>query len=235
MLTLTRKLDQQDRKIHSENLLRLDWGRASAAYGKELKKLSAEDLKAVDEAITAAHDDRDISGRAQLIKHATDSLPSHDHPGPKPWYTNEKIYSDPLDPWRACAQALDLARKGDPDAIHRMFLSDYVRESEPFLGGEDLETMAADHEDLLNTIGDKKFADALVLERPEVVAAVGKQFNAWQMSRSNFAEHYPLTSKALSRAPRIDFQIDQAAREKGALLERIQEFEEAQETTQKSP
>ena len=49
-----------------------------------------------------------------------------------------------------------LAKRGAPDAVRTLFLAAYVRVSQPFLGGEDLESMHKVFGDVLTAVGDAK-------------------------------------------------------------------------------
>lgn len=216
MLVLTRNLEGKNASVHGENLLRLYLGSARKTYESELKTLSKTDLIAVDTAITSAYKNPEVFERAesqsenwnpgQVPKKAAASEPLDHAHSVKPWEKDEHIYSDPLDPYRACNQALDLATQGDPEAIHRIFISAYVSESDPVQSrGEDGEGIVYDHEYLLATLGDQKFAEALTFERPEVVSAVRIQVDDFRTKPVQFAAQYPETHKILSSAPKIDF------------------------------
>src|SRR5881392_2696744 len=81
-------------------------------------------------------------------------------------------YNKVFDPWHACMEAEALAKRGAPDALRTLFLAAYVRVNQPFLGGEDLETMGKIFEEVLSAIGDKAFSDAVGAQRPEIRSAV---------------------------------------------------------------
>ena len=115
-------------------------------------------------------------------------------PSPSP-----RQYTDPFDPWRACTKALSSAAKGNPVALHTIFLAAYVRMSDPYLGGEDLESMVNCMEKLLKKRGDTAFAESLTLERPEVRAAVGRFLQPAQLRGA------PKTQQLIAKAPKIDF------------------------------
>ena len=114
-------------------------------------------------------------------------------------------YTKVFDPWRACMAAQPLARRGAPDALRTLFLSAYVRVSQPFLGGEDLESMILIFRDVLPAIGDTKFSDALSLQRPEVRGAV-----RWFLDAP--PKKFPRTARLLREAPEIDWPVNKAYR-----------------------
>jgi hypothetical protein len=117
-------------------------------------------------------------------------------------------YDKGFDPWRACMAAEPVAKRGNPDALRTCFLAAYVRVSQPFLGGEDLEGMARVYNDLFTTLGDAAFARALAKERPEIHSAV-----RWFISESPKLKTSPNTARLFRNAPKIDWPIDRAYRE----------------------
>ena len=116
-------------------------------------------------------------------------------------------YNKVFDPWRACLGAQELARRGAPDALRTCFLAAYVRLSQPFLGGEDLLTMHRVFEDVLTSVGDKKFAGALAKQRPEVRSAAGRFLGGFGKLKQ-----YPRTLKLVRESPKIDWPLDEAGR-----------------------
>lgn len=114
-------------------------------------------------------------------------------------------YDKVFDAWHACTAAKPLALKGAPDALRTLFLAAYVRVNQPFLGGEDLETMVKIFDDVLHKIGDARFAAALARQRPEVRSAT-----RWFLSAGS--RKYPKTAKLLREAPEIDWPLDEAYR-----------------------
>lgn len=129
--------------------------------------------------------------------------------GPSQSQTNssEPDYTKKLDPWRCTNYATPLAIKGDQDALRACFLSAYVRVNDPMLGGEDLEQMCMNFSTLLTSLGDAKFARALMSCRPEIRAATG-----WFLEDSAVFARSPLTRRAVSSAPSIDWPIAKALR-----------------------
>jgi hypothetical protein len=106
-----------------------------------------------------------------------------------------------LDPYRACTNALDAAIKGDPVAQHTCFVAAYVRANDPIAGGEDMEGISISMSRLLKAVGDRAFAEALKLERPEIIAAV-HSFLQGNLSGT------PLTEALVRKAPKIKFPVD---------------------------
>jgi hypothetical protein len=117
-------------------------------------------------------------------------------------------YNKVFDPYRACMAAEPLAKKGAPDALRTLFLAAYVRLSQPFLGGEDLETMHQIFHRVLTTLGDARFARSLASQPPEVRSAV-RDFVSWSPS----LKKSPKTTKLLRDAPTIDWPLDKAGRD----------------------
>ena len=115
-------------------------------------------------------------------------------------YPVDAPYNKVFDPWRACTAAEALAKRGAPDALRTLFLAAYVRVSQPFLGGEDLETMHKVFEDVLATVGDAKFARALALQRPEVQSATTSFLTA-------SPKKFPKTAALLRDAPKVDWPL----------------------------
>jgi hypothetical protein len=130
-------------------------------------------------------------------------------------------YSDPFDPWRACNKFCPEAAKGNPIALHTCFLAAYVRKSDPYLGGEDLESIYSCIERLLTNLGDANVSKALALERPEVISAVGGFLNAKQLGKA------PKTRQIIGKAPKIEFPLDQSNRDesRSQLLQRFIRYE----------
>jgi hypothetical protein len=117
-------------------------------------------------------------------------------------------YDGVFDPWRACTAALDLAKQGAPDALRTCFLAAYVRVSQPFLGGEDLESMIQVFDQLITAPGDETFSRALAKQRPEVRSAVG-----WFLNNNPKLKQCPKTAKLLHHAPKIDWPLVKAYRD----------------------
>lgn len=117
-------------------------------------------------------------------------------------------YNKVFDPWRACMAAEALAKRGAPDALRTLFLAAYVRLNQPFLGGEDLETMHQIFDRVLTTLGDASFARSLAVQPPEVRSAA-RAFVSW----SPALKKSPKTAKLLRDAPTIDWPLDKAGRD----------------------
>lgn len=115
-------------------------------------------------------------------------------------------YTDRFDAWRGCVGAEADALKGDQDALRTCFLAAYVRVSEPYLGGEDLEGMTSTFRRLLTALGDDGFSGALATQRPEVVSAAGCFFQPSSL------DAYPRTAALFRDAPKIDWPLSKAIR-----------------------
>ncbi len=116
-------------------------------------------------------------------------------------------YDKVFDPWRACTAAEGLAKRGAPDALRTCFLAAYVRLSQPFLGGEDLETIHRVFQGVLPAMGDQKFSSVLERQRPEIRSAVAHFLSSFSKIRD-----FPRTRKLLRAAPQIDWPLDKAYR-----------------------
>ena len=116
-------------------------------------------------------------------------------------------YGKVFDPWRANNRALKAALHGDEDAQIAFFLSAYVRVSQPYAGGEDLEQMTRNITYLLAKLGDAAFVKALEGQRPEVRSAV-----RWFFEVDKIQKGSPKTWQLFQAAPKIDWPIDKAIR-----------------------
>ena len=137
-----------------------------------------------------------------LLLGASCALAEKNEPAP-----TDAPYDRVFDPWRACTAAEGLAKRGAPDALRTCFLAAYVRLSQPFLGGEDLEAIHRVFQEVLPAVGDKKFSHALGKQRPEIRSAVAHFLSGFFKIRD-----FPRTRKLLKEAPQIDWPLDQAYR-----------------------
>jgi len=128
-------------------------------------------------------------------------------PTPSSGYVG-KPYEERFDPWRASNRALEPASKGDRDAQDVFFLAAYVRLSQPYMGGEDLEQMHGNCGQLLSALGDDGFSTALLRQRPEVRSAA-----IWFLDMSDVRRAYPKTYQILQAAPKIDWATNKAYRD----------------------
>ena len=134
------------------------------------------------------------------------------------------------DGWRMLQRALPVAIRGSHKAIHDCFLASYLRASSPYLGGEDCEAIISGLSEILFHSGDKKFCEALALERPEVIGAV----KLWIRDAPGFyrvgapfktlsIKDYPRTKKLLDAAPNTDFPYNEKSSRRGPLLKHLEE------------
>ena len=107
-----------------------------------------------------------------------------------------------LDPYRACNHQCDAATKGNALAQHTCFLAAYVRMNDPMGGGEDMEGISTCFGQLLSQLGDKRFAEALKLERPEIIVAASRFLEDKLADAS-------ATKQLIQRAPKIVFPLDE--------------------------
>ncbi len=125
-----------------------------------------------------------------------------------------------LDPYRACTHSIDAAIKGDPVAQHTLFVAAYVRVNDPMAGGEDMEGITISMNRFLKEGGDRPFAEALKLERPEIIAAV-------RFFLTDTVKGAPLTEAVVQKAPKIQFPVDLTIKDKkpNPLLDRFNKAE----------
>jgi hypothetical protein len=135
------------------------------------------------------------------------SAPSSTVTASAPAYARRPSYEERFDPWRASSRALEPAAKGERDAQDAFFLAAYVRVNQPYMGGEDLEQMNNNCQQLLTRLGDDAFSPALDRQRPEVRSAVRSS-----ISTSTIRSEYPKTYALLHAAPKIDWPMDKAYR-----------------------
>jgi hypothetical protein len=148
-----------------------------------------------------------VSPSILLISCTSSSAPSSTATASAPAYVGRPSYEERFDPWRASSRALEPAAKGERDAQDTLFLAAYVRVNQPYMGGEDLEQMNDNCQQLLTRLGDDAFSTALDRQRPEVRSAV-KSF----ISTSTIQSAYPKTYALLRAAPKIDWPMDKAYR-----------------------
>ena len=113
-----------------------------------------------------------------------------------------KAQEPSLDPYRACNHQCDAAVKGNALAQHTCFLAAYVRVNDPMGGGEDMEGISSCFGRLLSKLGDKAFAEALKLERPEIIAAASSFLDKEKLATAT------ATKQLIQRVPKIVFPID---------------------------
>ena len=118
-------------------------------------------------------------------------------------------YNKVFDPWHAFLAAEGLAKGGAPDALRTLFLAAFVRLNQPFLGGEDLETMSIILREVLIAVGDRRFSRALGAQRPEIRAAVRDFLGD---DKTPWIKKCPTTAKLLRDVPKIDWPMYQAIR-----------------------
>ena len=93
-------------------------------------------------------------------------------PKPSSAHAGLRGYEERFDPWRTSTRALEPASRGNREAQIAFFLSTYVRMSQPYMGGEDLEQMRDNAGQLVAALGDASFTSGLQRQRHEVRGAV---------------------------------------------------------------
>jgi hypothetical protein len=91
-----------------------------------------------------------------------------------------------------------------------VFLAGYVRVNQPFLGGEDLESMDKIFGEVLLAVGDRRFSRALSAQRAEVRSAARSFLGT---DSHPYLKKFPRTAKLLAEAPKIDWPLNKAYRE----------------------
>lgn len=89
--------------------------------------------------------------------------------------------------------------------VHQVLFASYSRSRDPLKGGEDLEMIHENLIQLRQRLGDKRFAHALGLEDPAVVAAVG-----WHLGTDSRSIDFPLSSRKFAEAPKRSFELEAA-------------------------
>jgi hypothetical protein len=109
-----------------------------------------------------------------------------------------------FDAWRTSSRITPYAARGSARAIHDLFIATYTRASDPYQGGEDLESMCSNLGEVAQSIGDKNFAEALSRERPEVIHSV-------RVIGSGCLGSYPDTQALISRTPKVKLPLEFSA------------------------
>ncbi|MEY4568930.1 MAG: hypothetical protein RLZZ398_369 [Verrucomicrobiota bacterium] len=107
-----------------------------------------------------------------------------------------------FDAWRTSSRITPYAARGSARAIHDLFIATYTRASDPYLGGEDLEIMCSNLGEVAESIGDKRFAEALGRERSEVIHSVRA------IGGVCLLDSYPETQALMSRTPKVKLPLE---------------------------
>jgi len=93
----------------------------------------------------------------------------------------------------------------DQQEIHRAFFAAYSRSRVKLLGGEDLEAITGNLNELRSRMGDGPSAEALAREHPAVRSAVGSH-----MGREAPNPQFPETARLLAATPGYRLELDEA-------------------------
>lgn len=95
---------------------------------------------------------------------------------------------------------------GDPEALNRFFAAAKAQLMLPYVnGGEDAEGMSENMKEVLTSLGDDQFSEALLHEDPETRSAV-REF-LWD---DHVRGEYPRTFQILVAAPDVEWPSDKA-------------------------
>jgi hypothetical protein len=106
--------------------------------------------------------------------------------------------------WRDSWDALHEVKTGNPDGLNRSFQAAHDQVMMPYVnGGEDASAIKENLHTILTNIGDLRFSEALLLERPEIRSAVREC-----MYESEVKINFPKTHEILRTAPNIIWPSD---------------------------
>ena len=106
--------------------------------------------------------------------------------------------------WRDSWDALSEAKAADPESLRRSFQAAHDQVMMPYVnGGEDAAAIKENLHAILTNIGDLRFYEALLRERPEIRSAVREC-----MHESEVKTHFPKTHEILRTAPSILWPSD---------------------------
>jgi hypothetical protein len=109
-------------------------------------------------------------------------------------------------PLQEITAALPGATAGDPSALHRSFHAAYAEETRPYPNkGEDAREISDNLDSILVAVGDKRFAEALMKEKPLVRSAVRDC-----MVEGDLGRDYPRTYEVFQEAPQNEWPSDLA-------------------------
>jgi hypothetical protein len=106
--------------------------------------------------------------------------------------------------WRDSWDALSEAKAANPEGLRRSFQAAHDQVMMPYVnGGEDASAIKVNLHTILTNIGDLRFSEALLLERPEIRSAVREC-----MYESEVKLNFPKTHEILRTAPNITWPSD---------------------------
>ncbi len=123
---------------------------------------------------------------------------------------------DPLlRPWRDTKDASPAAKAGDAIALHRTFAAARAQLMLPYInGGEDAEGMVLNMAEVLRSVGDDRFCQALVEESPEIRSAVRAFLSEEETRRSSPKTHAMLVDAPMTEWP-SDLALEKSLQEAG--------------------
>ena len=108
-------------------------------------------------------------------------------------------------PWRDSWDALPAAKAGDSEGLHRLFAAAESQLELPYVNaGEDAEAIYENMGVVLESIGDRRFSEALLREDPQTRSAA-REF----ISQEKVREEFPRTHQILVEAPSVEWPSDQ--------------------------
>ncbi|MES2996472.1 MAG: hypothetical protein V4733_06650 [Verrucomicrobiota bacterium] len=109
-------------------------------------------------------------------------------------------------PWRDSWQALPAAKAGSPEGLRKSFAAARAQVMLPYVNaGEDAEAIMTNMIAIIESVGDKRFAEALLREHPETRSAV-REFLFEEKTRTR----YPRSHGILADAPMVMWPSDVA-------------------------
>jgi hypothetical protein len=109
-------------------------------------------------------------------------------------------------PWRDSGKYREAAKAGDREALSKTFAAAKDQLMLPYVnGGEDAEGMSENMKEVLTSLGDDQFSEALVREDPETRSAV-REFLWDDEVRGGF----PRSFRILVAAPDVEWPSDKA-------------------------
>lgn len=109
-------------------------------------------------------------------------------------------------PWRDSGKYREAAKAGDPEALTKFFATAKAQLMLPYVnGGEYAEGMSENMKEVLTSLGDGQFSEALIREDPEIRSAV-RAFLWDDYVRRGF----PRSFRVLVTAPDVEWPSDKA-------------------------
>ena len=113
------------------------------------------------------------------------------------------------EPWRDASRAFPSAKAGNPEGLRKYFAAARAQLMQPYINsGEESEAIMENMIAILQSVGDRQFADALLNEEAETRSAV-REFLIEEDTRAHFSR----THSVLASAPVVKWPSDIAEAE----------------------